>query len=134
MNSFSGQEQPRFFFRFCQFLFQLARHHTIDRSAHFTRMDGTGVHARKTADTLFRVRLPRRFRRNRSRRAHAYARPAGRAFFISFGDKRRNLERTVRPVPRQGKPFPVLLWLRMNASYRLNTCKSRGSMSVACNR
>ena len=28
----------------------------------------------------------------------------------------------------------VWSWLRMNASYRLNTCKSRGSMSVACNR
>ena len=23
-------------------------------------------------------------------------------------------------------------WLRMNASYRLNTCKSRGSMVLAC--
>ena len=28
----------------------------------------------------------------------------------------------------------VWSWLRMNASYRLNTCKSRGSMLVACNR
>ena len=27
----------------------------------------------------------------------------------------------------------VWSWLRMNASYRLNTCKSRGSMAVACN-
>ena len=27
----------------------------------------------------------------------------------------------------------VWSWLRMNASYRLNTCKSRGSMLVACN-
>ena len=27
----------------------------------------------------------------------------------------------------------VWSWLRMNASYRLNTCKSRGSMEVACN-
>ena len=26
----------------------------------------------------------------------------------------------------------VWSWLRMNASYRLNTCKSRGSMKVAC--
>ena len=26
----------------------------------------------------------------------------------------------------------VWSWLRMNASYRLNTCKSRGSMGIAC--
>ena len=26
----------------------------------------------------------------------------------------------------------VWSWLRMNASYRLNTCKSRGSMNLAC--
>ena len=26
----------------------------------------------------------------------------------------------------------VWSWLRMNASYRLNTCKSRGSMTIAC--
>ena len=36
--------------------------------------------------------------------------------------------------PHDFLQWRVWSWLRMNASYRLNTCKSRGIMSVACNR
>ena len=42
------------------------------------------------------------------------------------------------PAFRQGQYIKDILqwrvwsWLRMNASYRLNTCKSRGSMTIAC--
>ena len=58
-------------------------------------------------------------------------------FFLDYGTV---LRQTTSFLPIGGdnisKTFlqwRVWSWLRMNASYRLNTCKSRGSMGVACN-
>ena len=49
-----------------------------------------------------------------------------------------NVEKTkidygpARDIKRNFLQWRVWSWLRMNASYRLNTCKSRGSMKFAC--